>query len=280
MPYIKTNDGVQLYYESVGEGTPILFVHEYAGDHRSWEPQMRYFARNFRCIAYSARGYTPSDIPTSADDYSQHRVSEDIRCMLDGLNIRQAHIVGLSMGAFATLHFGMRYATDPANSRALSLTLAGCGTGSHPSAYEGFQQESLALADRIQAEGMAEVAKTYSKAPARLAFKRKDPRGYEEFARMMGEHSTPGSSLTARGYQGRRPSLYALTDQIARVAVPTLVLTGDEDEPCLEPSLMLKRTIPGAALGIFPASGHGINLEEPALFNQMLSDFLMRVTVR
>lgn len=241
---------------------------------------MRYFARNFRCIAYSARGYTPSDIPTSADDYSQHRVSEDIRCMLDGLNIRQAHVVGLSMGAFATLHFGMRYATDPANSRALSLTLAGCGTGSHPSAYEGFQKESLALADRIQAEGMAEVAKTYSQAPARLAFKRKDPRGYEEFARMMGEHSTPGSSLTARGYQGRRPSLYALTDQIARVAVPTLVLTGDEDEPCLEPSLMLKRTIPGAALGIFPASGHGINLEEPALFNQMLSDFLMRVTVR
>ena len=280
MPYIKTDDGVQLYYESVGEGTPILFVHEYAGDHRSWEPQMRYFARNFRCIAYSARGYTPSDIPTSADDYSQHRVSEDIRCMLDGLNIRQAHVVGLSMGAFATLHFGMRYATDPANSRALSLTLAGCGTGSHPSAYEGFQQESLALADRIQAEGMAEVAKTYSQAPARLAFKRKDPRGYEEFARMMGEHSTLGSSLTARGYQGRRPSLYALTDQIARVAVPTLVLTGDEDEPCLEPSLMLKRTIPGAALGMFPASGHGINLEEPALFNQMLSDFLMRVTVR
>jgi pimeloyl-ACP methyl ester carboxylesterase len=71
-----------------------------------------------------------------------------------------------------------------------------------------------------------------------------------------------------------------LTEQIARVAVPTLVLTGDEDEPCLEPSLMLKRTIPGAALGIFPASGHGINLEEPAMFNQMLSDFLMRVTVR
>mgnify|MGYP000685736134 CR=1 FL=1 len=132
MPYIKTDDGVQLYYESVGEGTPILFVHEYAGDHRSWEPQMRYFSRNFRCIAYSARGYTPSDVPGNADDYSQHRVSEDIRCMLDGLNIRQAHVVGLSMGAFATLHFGMRYATDPANSRALSLTLAGFWFGNIP----------------------------------------------------------------------------------------------------------------------------------------------------
>ena len=280
MPYIKTDDGVNLYYESAGEGTPIVFVHEYAGDHRSWEPQMRHFSRNFRCIAYSARGYTPSDVPTSADDYSQHRVSEDIRCVLDGLNISRAHVVGLSMGAFATLHFGMRFATDRANSRALSLTLAGVGTGSHPDAYEGFQKESVALADRILAEGMAEVAKTYSLGPTRLAFERKDPRGFEEFARMMGEHSTPGSSLTARGYQGRRPSLYKLTEQIARVAVPTLILCGDEDEPCLEPSLMLKRTIPGAALGIFPASGHGINLEEPALFNQMLSDFLLAVTVR
>ena len=280
MPHIKTDDGVQLYYESVGEGTPIVFVHEYAGDHRSWEPQMRHFARNFRCIAYSARGYTPSDVPDNVEAYSQHRVSEDIRCVLDGLKIDRAHVVGLSMGAFAALHFGMRYATDPANSRALSLTLAGCGTGAHPSVHEAFKKDSAELADRIQALGMAEVAKSYSQADTRLAFKRKDPRGYEEFVRQFAEHSTPGSSLTARGYQGRRPSLYTLTEQIAKVAVPTLILTGDEDEPCLEPSLMLKRTIPGSALGVFPGSGHGINLEEPALFNQMLSDFLFRVTVR
>jgi len=272
---VRTDDGVNLYCESTGEGVPVVFVHEFAGDHRSWEPQVRYFSRRFRCITYSARGYTPSDVPTSVDDYSQFRVSEDILCVLDGLGIEKAHLVGLSMGAFAVLHFGMRYAkAGMQNKRALSLTLAGCGTGAHPSMHETFKRDAQALGESIAQLGMAEVAKKYSLAATRLAFKRKDPRGYQEFVQQFSEHSSLGSSLTSRGYQGKRPSLYTLTDEIAQVDVPTLILTGDEDEPCLDPSLMLKRTIPGARLGVFPDSGHGINLEEPALFNQMLSDFL------
>ncbi len=235
---------------------------------------MRYFSRRFRCVTYSARGYLPSSIPERVEDYSQWRVSQDIVCVLDGLAISQAHVVGLSMGAFATLHFGMRHATDARQSRALSLTLAGCGTGAHPDVHEPFKKDSILLGEQLIRDGMVQAGHAYCHGPARLPFLRKNPRGHAEFLRQFCEHSALGSGLTSIGYQGRRPSLYSLQAEIARIAVPTLILTGDTDEPCLEPSLMLKRTIPGAQLAVLPDSGHGINLEEPDLFNRLLADFL------
>jgi pimeloyl-ACP methyl ester carboxylesterase len=194
--------------------------------------------------------------------------------MLDGLGVQKAHVVGLSMGAFATLHFGMRFATDLNSTRALSLTLAGCGTGSHPEVHESFKKDSAALGEKLIHEGMAKAGDAYCHGPTRLPLLRKNPRGHAEFLRQFCEHSALGSGLTSIGYQGRRPSLYALRDQIAQIAVPTLILCGDTDEPCLDPSLMLKRTIPGAQLAVLPDSGHGINLEEPDLFNRLIWDFL------
>jgi pimeloyl-ACP methyl ester carboxylesterase len=277
MPTLSTDDGVKLYYEESGQGTPIVFVHEFAGDHRSWAPQVRYFSRRYRCITYSARGYLPSDVPEDPERYSQERWREDIRCVLDALALPAAHVVGLSMGAFATLHFGMRYCAKGAPARALSLTIAGCGTGAHPAVHRAYQAEARALADTIRNEGMGHLAATYGHGPARLQFKNKDPQGFAEFARQLAEHSATGSANTMRGYQARRPSLYDLTQQIAAIDVPALVMTGDEDEPCLEPSLLLKRAMPKAALAVVPRSGHAINLEEPALFNQLLDDFLHQV---
>ena len=277
MGTLTTDDGVRLYYEETGEGTPIVFVHEFAGDHRSWEPQVRHFSRRYRCITYSARGYLPSDVPDGIDRYSQERWREDLRCVLEALDLPAAHIVGLSMGAFATLHFGMRYCGQGAAARALLLTLAGCGTGAHPAAYAKAQADSRALADSIAREGMAHLAATYGHGPARVQFRNKDPRGFAEAIRQLAEHSAAGSANTLLGYQARRPSLYELTETIAAIDVPVLVATGDEDEACLEPSLLLKRTIPKAALAVFPRSGHAINLEEPALFNRLLEDFFHEV---
>ena len=277
MATLTTDDGVKLYYEESGEGTPIVFVHEFAGDHRSWEPQLRYFARRYRCITYSARGYLPSEVPQGVERYSQERWREDIRCVLDALALPAAHVVGLSMGAFATLHFGMRYCAKGAPARALSLTLAGCGSGAHPADHANFQAAARALADTIDREGMGHLAATYGHGPARVQFRNKDPRGFAEAMRQLSEHSATGSSNTMRGYQARRPSLYELTGAIAAIDVPVLVMTGDEDEPCLEPSLLLKRTIAKAALAVLPRSGHAINLEEPALFNRLLDDFLHQV---
>src|SRR2546428_4417396 len=109
MAHLTTDDGIKLYYEESGAGIPIVFVHEFAGDYRAWEPQLRFFARRYRCIAYNARGYPPSDVPAQLDRYSQDRARDDIRAVLDALELDKAHIVGLSMGGFATVHFGFTY---------------------------------------------------------------------------------------------------------------------------------------------------------------------------
>jgi pimeloyl-ACP methyl ester carboxylesterase len=272
MPLITTDDGVRLYYEETGAGTPIVFVHEFAGDQRSWEPQVRHFARRYRCITYNARGYPPSDVPEDVERYSQHRARDDIRAVLDGLGIERAHIVGLSMGAFATLHFGMTHAR-----RALSLTAAGGAYGSHPGHYGKFQADSRANAEFIRREGMAKFAATYGHGPTRVQLANKDPRGFAEYARQLAEHSALGSANTMAGYQGRRQSLFDFVDELKRMEVPTLLMLGDEEEPALEANLFLKRCIPTAGLAVLPFSGHAINLEEPALFNRVLEDFLHQV---
>ena len=97
MPYAESA-GVQLYYETTGRGTPIVFVHEFADDLRSWEPQLRFFSRRYRCIAFNARGYPPSDVPREADAYSQSHAVDDIAAVLRHLGVAQAHVCGLSMG--------------------------------------------------------------------------------------------------------------------------------------------------------------------------------------
>ena len=272
MPTLTTDDGVKLFYEEAGAGTPVVFVHEFAGDYRSWEPQLRYFSRRYRCIAYNARGYPPSEVPEDWQRYSQARARDDIRAVLDALGIQRAHVVGLSMGAFAALHFALSY-----SNRSISVVVAGGGYGSHPAQYRKFQEDSKANAAFIQREGMEKFAATYGHGPTRVQFQNKDPRGFAEYIEQLAGHSALGSANTLLGAQARRPSLYDLTDEMARIDVPVLVMAGDEEEPCLEVCLLMKRAIPGAGLVVLPQSGHAINLEEPALFNQFLENFFHQV---
>ena len=272
MPYVTTDDGVKLYYEEAGQGAAIVFVHEFAGDHRSYESQMRYFSRRYRCVAYNARGYPPSDVPEEVAKYSQARARDDIRAVLDGLGIERAHVVGVSMGAFATLHFGMRY-----GDRALSLVIGGCGYGADKSKRAQFQEEAERAAKEFDRVGMAESAKRYALGPTRVQLQNKDPRGWNEFAAQMAEHSGLGSANTLRGVQKQRPSLFDLVDEMKKIAVPALVMAGDEDDPCLEASVLMKRTIPVAGLAILPKTGHALNLEEPALFNALVDEFFHQV---
>ena len=272
MATLQTDDGIKLYYEETGTGLPIVFVHEFAGDHRSWEPQVRHFSRRYRCVTYNARGYPPSDVPVEVERYSQERVREDIRCVLDALGIQRAHVVGLSMGAFATLHFGMAY-----GSRALSLVVAGCGHGAQPAQRAQFQENSRKLAATMLEHGMAYAAATYGHSDVRVQLRDKDPRGFAEFLSHFAEHSPRGSANTMLGYMARRPSLYELTDEMAHIDAPLLVITGDEDDPTLDPSVLIKRTVASAALAVLPKTGHLMNLEEPALFNHLLENFFHQV---
>lgn len=272
MPLAAMNDGTRLYYESTGSGLPLLFSHEFAGDCRSWEPQVRYFARRYRVIAYNARGYPPSDVPSDVGAYSQARAMDDIAQLLEALQVPQAHVVGLSMGGYATLHFGLNY---PQMAR--SLVVAGCGYGSVAGDRQKFQQDTAQVAQRIEHDGMPAMAAVYAKGPTRVQFEDKDPRGWQEFADQLAEHSATGAALTMRGVQGQRPSVYELEAQMRQLQVPTLIVTGDEDEPCLEPALFMKRAIPTAGLVVVPKTGHTLNLEEPESFNRIVSDFLTAV---
>lgn len=272
MPLAAMNDGTRLYYESTGSGLPLLFSHEFAGDCRSWEPQVRYFARRYRVIAYNARGYPPSDVPADVGAYSQARAMDDIAQLLEALQVPQAHVVGLSMGGYATLHFGLNY---PQMAR--SLVVAGCGYGSVAGDRQKFQQDTAQVAQRIEHDGMPAMAAVYAKGPTRVQFEDKDPRGWQEFADQLAEHSATGAALTMRGVQGQRPSVYELEAQMRQLQVPTLIVTGDEDEPCLEPALFMKRAIPTAGLVVVPKTGHTLNLEEPESFNRIVSDFLTAV---
>jgi pimeloyl-ACP methyl ester carboxylesterase len=272
MPYATTEDGVKLYYEEAGTGRPLIFVHEYAGDYRSWEPQMRHFSRWYRCIAFNARGYPPSDVPVDPEKYSQSLARDDIRAVLDHLKIDKAHVCGLSMGGFAALHFGIA-----CGSRALSLVVGGCGYGAEPAKREQFRAETNAAAEQIEKQGMREVAKRYALGPTRVQFQNKDPRGWQEFAEQLAGHSTQGSALTMRGVQGRRPSLWELAEDMKRIDAPTLIITGDEDDPCLEPALLMKRAIATSALVVLPSAGHTINIEEPEEFNRALFRFFAAV---
>jgi len=268
MPHLTTDDNVKLYYEETGSGVPVVFAHEFAGDYRSWEAQARHFCRSYRCITYNARGYPPSDVPTDGERYSQERARDDIRAVLDALKIDKAHIVGFSMGGFAALHFGFTYPQ-----RARSLVIAGCGYGAASDKRRQFAEEAEAAARKFEA-GMAKAAEAYALGPTRVQFQNKDPRGWRQLVEELREHSSEGAAHTMRGIQKRRPSLFDLVDEMKTIAAPTLVMTGDEDWPCLEPALLMKRTIPTAGLVVMPNAGHTINLEEPDAFNRHLADFL------
>ena len=260
MTMITAKDGVKLYVEETGEGTPILFIHEFGGNHESWEPQLRYFSRRHRCISYAARGYPPSDVPDSVEAYSQAIAADDAVAVLDALKVEKAHIVGLSMGGFCTVHFGLR-----TPERALSLTVAGAGYGCEKEFEEYFRGVSLEVADNFEKQGAKEFSSVYALGASRVQFQNKDPRGWQEFADRLCHpfRAAPPTPCAACRRGVRR--FYDLEDGLKTMMVPTLVVVGDEDDHCLQPGIFLKKTIPRLrALGLPRRPGHTLNLEEPA----------------
>ncbi|MGI9505801.1 MAG: alpha/beta fold hydrolase [Geminicoccaceae bacterium] len=272
MAFASAGDGVRLYYEDVGSGVPLIFVHEFAGDHRSFEPQIRYFSRRYRCLTFAARGYPPSDVPDDVERYGQKIAAADIIAVLDAAGIDRAHIIGLSMGAFATLHAGLDFAE-----RAHSLVLAGIGYGAELDRVAEFKQLSEQAANAFEQQGSEAFAKIYGASAARVQFQAKDPRGWQEMVDGLAGHDPIGSANTMRGVQARRPSLYTFEDQLKALDLPTLILCGDEDDHTLQPGIFLKRAIKAAGLMVLPKTGHALNLEEPELVNRALSEFLAQV---
>jgi len=269
MPKARVN-GLELYYETSGDGFPVVFCHEFAGDHRAWAPQVRFFARRYRCVTYSQRGYPPSDVPSRLEDYSEQFLIEDLRGLMGELGMSQAHIVGFSMGGSVVLNFAVRY---PELCR--GVVAAGAGSGS--TNRDQFERDVAGVVDLIHSRGIGGFAEVYANGPSRRPFKRKDPAGWAEFQEHLAQHSPVGQAFTIQRVQLARPTLFALEKELDALEVPTLIVVGDEDEACLEPGLFLKRHIRSSGLAVVPQTGHTVNLEEPALFNQLVGEFFAMV---
>jgi pimeloyl-ACP methyl ester carboxylesterase len=269
MPTAKVN-GLNLYYEEAGDGFPIIFCHEYAGDYRSWAPQVRFFSRLYRCVTFSCRGYPPSEVPEGPAAYSQDLLIEDLRGLFGTLGIQQAYVVGFSMGGSVVVNFGIRY---PELCR--GIVAAGAGSGS--TNREQFERDVDGVVELANTRGIQGFAQVYADGPSRQPFKRKDPQGWAEFRDRLAEHSPVGQAHTIVGVQRNRPILLALGKELDQLEVPTLIMVGDEDEACIEPSVFLKRHIRSSGLVFFPQTGHTLNLEEPALFNQLVESFFHTV---
>lgn len=271
MPYVES-DGVKLYFEEYGRGYPIIFVHELESDLRSWEAQVRYFSRSYRCIAYNARGYPPSDVPDDPTLYSWETAVRDVGSVLRGLSIPQAHIVGSSMGAYAALVFGLQCPESVS-----AIVAAGAGSGSLPSDREMWLKKTPGLARALVARGMDAMAERMAHHSTRIQLKAKDPKSWQEFLQRLKQQSARGMSNTLLQVQASRPSLHDFRSDFSQMTIPVLLALGDEDEPCLQTSLMLKTAIPAAGVWICPNAGHAINLEEPAAFNAQVELFLSAV---
>ncbi len=271
MPFVNAT-GAKLYCEECGHGYPIIFVHEFGSDIRQWEAQVRYFSRAYRCITYNARGYPPSDVPEDATLYDWEYSVDDIAAVMRGFAIERAHLVGLSMGGYAALQFGLQH-----RERVSAIVAAGVGSGSTPSQRDAWLKETSTLARAFIARGMDVMAMRMARGPTRIQLKYKDPKSWQDFVDHLRQHSAQGMSNTLTRYQALRPSLHSFRDQFSGISTPILLAVGDEDVPCLETNLMLKSALPNAGLWICPNTGHAINLEEPAAFNAELEGFLSAV---
>ena len=269
---ISASDGIKLEGRSVGSGAPLVFVHEFSSDARSWDAQVGFFSRYYCCTVYCARGYPPSDVPQSVGAYDQIRAAEDLADVVRAVCDGPAHIVGLSMGGFAALHLGLRH---PQLVR--SLVVAGVGYGAKPEQQAEHSASSKRDADHAEAIGMAAFARNLAGSRYAQCLRAKDESAWLRFAERLAEHSVIGMVMTLRGVLATRPSLWHLADRLRGLDRPVLLVAGDEDTPCLEPSLFLKATLPDAAFCVMPRTGHLINLEEPSLFNTILFSFLVAV---
>jgi pimeloyl-ACP methyl ester carboxylesterase len=266
MPIAQVN-GVGIHYEVAGTGFPLVWAHEWGGCSASWDPQVRCLARYYRVITYDARGYPPSEVPVTDEAYSQEIAVADLYGLLLHLGISEAYVGGLSMGGSTSLNFAISH---PDVVKALIIASSGAGSSNR----EQFEADMLGMIHKLESTGVEAVADTFARGPTRVQLLRKDPKAWREFYNNFVQRSPIGLAQCVQQVILRRKTVYELEAQLRQVEAPTLIMVGDEDEPCIEPGIFMKRSIPHSGMTFFPQSGHLLNLEEPELFNRSVLDFL------
>lgn len=269
MPKMPIGD-VEIHYEETGQGFPVIFCHEFAGDCRSWEQQVRHFARRYRVITYNYRGYPPSSVPSQPAAYSQDILISDMRALLKGLSIDRAHVVGIATGGNLALNFAIAH---PDVTKSAIVAGAGAGTVDR----ENWLAGTKAMAEAVARQGAAAIVESIEGAPQRQALRTKDPRAWDEFIGVIRSLSKIGGENSLRHVLMTRKPVTELEQGIRNLKMPVLVMVGDQDTPAFEPSLFIHRHAPHSGLAVFPFTGHTLPVEEPALFNSLADQFLAAV---
>ncbi len=267
MPKVALGE-VQLYYDVLGSGFPLVLAHEFSGSSRSWRRQVEAFRKRYSVVTYNCRGYPPSSVPRDPALYSQEQSARDLLGLLDHLKIASAYVGGFSMGGAIALSFALDH---PERVRALILA----GTGSGSTDREQFIREYSPIVARLESAGPRAVFdEYYTRMATRIQLRRKNPTTWNEFAEEFASLSGLGLAYTLRGVQFKRPTIYSLEARLRGLRIPTLILVGSEDEPALDPSRFMHKVIPNSKLLVFPGTGHTLNLEEPERFNEAVLEFL------
>jgi pimeloyl-ACP methyl ester carboxylesterase len=268
MPLAEVN-GVRLYYEVTGKGRPVVLVHGFGCGIRSWDSQVTALSRTHRVIAYDVRGHGLSDAPSEAAAYSQATSVEDLRQLLDVLRVRRTAVGGLSMGGNIALNFAL---THPTRVSALVIADTGAGSDGHAD-WVATAHAFAAVLDSGGTEAFADMAMA---SPLFAPFCGKGPAAQRFIRACLMTHRARGVAHTAREVLAKRPRIYELEARLAKLRVPTLLIVGDGDDPCLKIHDFMARTIPGARSIVLRRTGHLSNLESPAAFNAAVSRFLAK----
>lgn len=268
MPLAEVN-GIRLYYEVTGKGHPVVFVHGFGCGIRSWDPQVRALAGTYRVIAYDVRGHGLSDAPSEAAAYSQPTSVEDLRQLLAILKVRRTAVIGLSMGGNIALNFALAHPTLVS-----ALVIADTGAGSD--AHADWVAVTQAFAAALDAGGTEAFADMAMASPLFSPYCSQGPAAQRFIRSCLMTHRARGVAHTAREVLAKRPRIYELEPRLAKLRVPTLLIVGDGDDPCLKIHDFMARTIPGARSIVLRGTGHLSNLESPAAFNASVRRFLAK----
>ena len=268
MPYFTASDACRLWYDEIGQGAPVVFVHEFGGDHRSWSEQSGALSKYHRCITYAARGFIPSDSPRDSSLYGQFQATGDLLAIADCLALESFHLVGTSMGSFTSLDFTLSHGT-----RVRSLTLIGNSSGPRNDAERSAYRSDWVgkeIAAREEAGGAGAVA-VLAEDPAYRTFQKSRPDAWQTYADRLAEQSVSGSLNILRTLHWNRRSLWDDEARLRLVDCPVLLVYGCEDYYLVgETNAYLSSVIPRATLEPFAKTGHLVNLERPDEFNALL----------
>lgn len=242
-------DGVNIYYEDHGSGPAVILSHGYSATSRMWAGQVQAFADRYRVVTWDMRGHGQSDSPDDPKAYSEAATTEDMAAILRHLGIAKAVVGGLSLGGYMSLAFNLAH---PEMVNALMLFDTGPGY-KNPVGREGWNETAMKRAETFEEKGLEALG-----------------RGAE--VRVAQHRSAQGLAHAARGMLAQFDS--RIIESLEHVAVPTLVLVGEKDQPFLGSTEYMANKIPGATKVMVADAGHASNLDQPEAFNAEVAKFL------